>query len=236
MDVEEHRARGVGDVGGVHASAGEVPHQPGVDRAEGELAALGARPRSVDTVEQPAQLRSREIGVDQQTGTRLHERFVLPQLVAQFGGAAVLPDDGVVNRLAGGAVPHHRRLALVGDADRRELDARHARDALVHHRRLRLPDLTRIVLDPARPRIELPEFALRDRHHLRALVEQQRARAGGALVECEDGFHRGGLYGPRGSRPTKRPGTAPVTSPPLTTTRPFTSTQAMPSGRAYGSL
>lgn len=32
-------------------------------------------------------------------------------------GPGVLPHDGVVNRLAGGLVPHHRRFALVGDAD-----------------------------------------------------------------------------------------------------------------------
>ncbi len=36
---------------------------------------------------------------------------------ADVGGAAVLPDDGAVHGLAGRAVPHHRGLALVGDAD-----------------------------------------------------------------------------------------------------------------------
>ena len=37
--------------------------------------------------------------------------------LAQRRGAAVLPDDGVVDRLAGGAVPDTRGLALIGDAD-----------------------------------------------------------------------------------------------------------------------
>ena len=41
----------------------------------------------------------------------------LAQRVADGGGAAVLPDDGVVDRPAGGAVPQHGGLALVGDAD-----------------------------------------------------------------------------------------------------------------------
>ena len=36
-------------------------------------------------------------------------------------GARVLPDDRVVDRLAGLAVPDHGRLALVGDADRRDV-------------------------------------------------------------------------------------------------------------------
>ena len=40
------------------------------------------------------------------------------QPLAEVGGAAVLPDDRVVDRLAGLAVPDDRRLALVGDADR----------------------------------------------------------------------------------------------------------------------
>ena len=34
------------------------------------------------------------------------------------GGAPVLPHDGPVQRAAGAPVPHHRGLALVGDADR----------------------------------------------------------------------------------------------------------------------
>ena len=38
-------------------------------------------------------------------------------LRADVGGAAVLPDDGAVHGRAGGAVPHHGGLALVGDAD-----------------------------------------------------------------------------------------------------------------------
>ena len=41
--------------------------------------------------------------------------------VADLVGAGVLPDDGVVDGLAGGPVPHHRGLALVGDADRGEV-------------------------------------------------------------------------------------------------------------------
>src|SRR3546814_14982608 len=39
------------------------------------------------------------------------------QLLAESGGAAVLPDDRLVDGRTGLAVPDHRRLALVGDAD-----------------------------------------------------------------------------------------------------------------------
>ena len=39
------------------------------------------------------------------------------ELVAKGGGAAVLPDNCVVDRLAGGAIPDDCGFALVGDAD-----------------------------------------------------------------------------------------------------------------------
>jgi hypothetical protein len=48
---------------------------------------------------------------------RMARQPLRAQLGAQRLGAAVLPDDGVVDRLAGAAVPQHRGLALVGDAD-----------------------------------------------------------------------------------------------------------------------
>ena len=47
-------------------------------------------------------------------------RFSWPccfELLAESGGAAILPDDGVVDGLAGGAVPDDGGFALVGDAD-----------------------------------------------------------------------------------------------------------------------
>ena len=45
----------------------------------------------------------------------------------QLVGAGVLPDDGVGDRLAARLLPHHRRLALVGDADRGDVGGARAR-------------------------------------------------------------------------------------------------------------
>ena len=45
---------------------------------------------------------------------------------ADVGGAAVLPDDGAMHGLPGGAVPHDGGLALVGDADRGDVLCREA--------------------------------------------------------------------------------------------------------------
>ena len=101
-DIEQQRARGVGRVGRVHAPAGQPPQQEGIDGAEGELAALGARARAGDVVEHPGDLGRREIRVEPQPGLRDDRRLVArrAQRLADVGGAPVLPDDGVVDRLA----------------------------------------------------------------------------------------------------------------------------------------
>ena len=77
-------------------------------------------------------------------------------------GAGVLPDDRVVVRPAGVAVPHQRRLALVGDAERGKVAGRQLRrvQRRMQHRRGALPDLDRVVLDPARLRQDLFVFEL----------------------------------------------------------------------------
>ena len=48
------------------------------------------------------------------------------------------------------AVPRHDRLALVGDADRRHGRGADLLDDVVQRRPHRVPDLGRVVLDPAR--------------------------------------------------------------------------------------
>ena len=82
--------------------------------------ASAAVARAGDVVEQPGDLGGGEIRIEQQPGLgrRSPARGRRARsVVAGVGGAAVLPDDGVVDRLAGRAVPDDRGLALVGDAD-----------------------------------------------------------------------------------------------------------------------
>ena len=92
-DVEQHRAAGVGDVGGVHLAAGEVPHQPGVDRAEREVGvdrdvALGSSHSNFV----PQKYGSSTSPVRSRTRSQVSGRG---ELVAARRGAAVLPDDRV---------------------------------------------------------------------------------------------------------------------------------------------
>ncbi len=87
------------------------------------------------------------------------------ELRADIRGAAILPDDGAMHGLAGGAVPHDRGLALVGDADGGDV----ARGDIGFAQRLAAggdgggPDVLRLMLDPAGGRKMLREFLLRGR-------------------------------------------------------------------------
>src|SRR6266545_67388 len=153
LQVHEHGPAGVGHVGDVRPAlraAGKVPDAPGVDVAEYDLAPLGALAHPVDVVEDPLDLRSREVGGQRQPDLRAEPILaaVLCQLIADLVGPCVLPHDRVVDRLARGLLPNHRGLALVRDAHRREV----ARldlgllQAAGDHILGSLPDLHRIVI------------------------------------------------------------------------------------------
>ncbi len=193
VDVEEHRPRRVAHVGGVLPAASQLPDQPRVNGAECEPARGGpfAGPRNV--VEQPTNLAGREIRIDEQARFFLHERTraVGLQLFAELRGPAILPDDRVMNRVAGGAVPDDRGLALVGDPDSRDLARFESRAAerLDGHADLRRPDFLRVVLDPPGLRKDLLEFFLRDRFDGAVAIEHDGAGTRGPLVEGEEIIH-----------------------------------------------
>ena len=118
-DVVEQCARGIGHIGDVVLAAGEMPDEPAIDGAEGELAALGAGACAGHIVENPRDLGRGEVGIEDQAG--LCETVFASaagfEARAMSGGAAVLPDDGVMDGLAGCALPDDDGFALVGDAD-----------------------------------------------------------------------------------------------------------------------
>ena len=190
VDVEEHCAAGVGVVGHMGGPAGETPDEPRFHRAEKQLAALGALPRAGNVVEQPFELRAGEVGIDDQTRLlrdRLRHARRFLELVADSRRAAALPDDGVVHRLTGRLVPQDRRLALVRDADARDVRVRpELAERLRGHAALALPELQRVMLDPAGLRVVLRKGLLRHRGDAAAAVEENGAGAGRALVERKD--------------------------------------------------
>ena len=193
VDVEQQRARGVGGVGRVRLAAGEPPQQVAIDRAEQQLASLGALSRAGDLVEDPGDFGAGEIGIDDQPGLLRDDRLAAFrfQTCADIRGAAVLPDDGAVHRLPGGAVPHHSGLALVGDADGGDVLGGEAclLQRLAADRDGRGPDVLGLVLDPARRRKMLREFLLRARCDRNVAAEHDGARGGRALIDGEDKGH-----------------------------------------------
>ena len=119
--IHQQRAARVGRVGHVHAR--QVPGQPAVDRARRQLAGLGARARARQLVEQPRELGAREVRRERQARLRA-EAVDRAERRDPLGAARVLPHDRVGERAPALALPQHDRLALVGDADRRDVGRR----------------------------------------------------------------------------------------------------------------
>src|SRR5207249_4998169 len=125
------------------------------DLAEHQLAGFGPGSSAVYFIEEPLDLRSGEVRVEEQSSPCAEERFqpLGSELLAERRRAPVLPDYRVGDR-ASVAVPDDRRLALVRDSNGGQV----LRGCLCLLQRflrslqLRLPDLFRVVLDPARLR------------------------------------------------------------------------------------
>ena len=193
-DVEQQGARRVGRVGRVHRAAGQPPQQERCRPCRTPAGPAAAAARAPSTWSS-----SQAILVAEKYGSSSSPVFAAiaaswpsrAQPRAGVRGAPVLPDDGVVDRLAGGAVPHDRGLALVGDADAGDVLGRDAglghRGA--HGRDHRRPDLLRIVLDLARRRIDLAQLLLRAGDRRERCVEHDGARRGGALVDGDEVGH-----------------------------------------------
>src|SRR4030095_2614250 len=113
------RARRVAGISDVHFAVREIPNQPGINGAERELACLRSSARARLFLKNPLELWRAERGVDHQAGFSANERFQTPLLhsVAHGGGPTVLPNDGVPDRIARGAIPNNRCLALISNAN-----------------------------------------------------------------------------------------------------------------------
>lgn len=88
-------------------------------------------------------------------------------------GAAILPDNGIVQRDSGFAIPEEGRFALVGDTDGSNLirSDRCAGNCFRRHPDLGRPDLLAVMFDPPGLGEDLAKFALRDAAHRPGLVE-----------------------------------------------------------------
>ena len=174
----------------MYFALGQLVDQPGINSTEGQLAGLCFFTDARYIVQDPAELGAGEIRVKYKTGFVVCAvgdiRIFRHQLVLHVRGSAALPDDGMVDRLAGLTIPHDNSFSLVCDADRRDVliggtDLLHSRTC---DRKLRLPDFICVVFDPAGSREILCEFLLRHAADLSLLVEEYAAVAGRTSVEC----------------------------------------------------
>lgn len=195
LDVAEHRAGGVGRIGDMNPSLGQFPDQPGVDRAKRKAAAPGKGAGPFDVLEDPSELGSGEVGVHDQAGPAANrsDEFVRLELIAHSCRATVLPDDRVADRLSGLAIPDEGRLALVRDANARDLDRLRAGqpNRLAGHGKLGGPDRLGIMLNPPRLGKQLRELLLRDGDNRSGSIKQDGARTGRPLIEGENILLRG---------------------------------------------
>ena len=190
LQVEQLGARSVGHIASMHRAARQIPQQPGIHRAQADLARLSAAHTVRDMLQQPAGLAGREHGVDGQPGQAIDRvgQAALAQLGAEGRAAMALPGDARAERLARGALPGQHGFALVGDRQRGQLPAGHIFQDLGRGRQRRPPDLPGILLDPGRLGIGDGNRARGLFDDAARLVHQEGFRVGGALVEGEDEF------------------------------------------------
>ena len=179
LQVEEERPGGVRDVGRVDLAVRELPEEPRIDRAEREA-------RRVALGQDPLQLRRRKIWVGDQPGAVTDQ--VPRQLSAAFGRAPVLPDDRAVDGPAAAPVPDDGRLALIRQADGREVGRLDPGSGESVFRRAEdgLPELLRLVLHPARTRKILRHFAVAAPPRPQLLVDHEAGCPGCPLVDGEE--------------------------------------------------
>ena len=187
MNVKQNGTGRVGIIRNKNLSLRQVPDQPGVHRTEEQLALLSHPSGSLYMIQNPFDLRSGKISVRDQSGALSDQpvKALLLQPVDLLRSSAALPADGIVDRPSRLSGKADCGFPLVGDTDRRNI--RRLRSDLPHglhsHAELGGPDLQRIMLHPARLRINLSKFFLRGRAHMPHPVEQNTARTGRPLIQ-----------------------------------------------------
>jgi hypothetical protein len=193
-------------IGGEHLAVRQAKQQPGVHRAEHRLPRLRAASQAGHVLQQPLDLGGGEVRVEHQAGALADQRrlAMFGELRAARRGAAVLPDNRPVNGPAGIALPHAHRLALIRDAQGCRHDAR-LPDRLSRGLDRDAEDLVGVVLHLAGGREMLRELAIAPAEQPPVGCDDERGRAGRALIDREDGGHagsamKGGWTNPRSVR------------------------------------
>ena len=195
-DIIQHGAAGVGVVGHMRAPAGQLPDEPGIHRAEEQTAFLGHLAGIRHIVQDPLDLGAGKIGIDEEASVLADVvlQALALELLAQGGGTAALPNNGIVDGAAGFLIPHDGGLALVGDADGRDflrLDIAFGQ-YFYHHAVLGGVDLHGVMLHIAGLGVVLGELLLSHGDDILLPVEQNGAGTGGTLIQGDNILLHGG--------------------------------------------
>ena len=197
VDVEQHGARRVADVGDVRRAAGQLPDQPGVDGAERELAgARRARARrarcreSTRSWSRKNRRRSRRPVLLANRAPRARRALSRSQTsaVRRSCQTMALWIGSPVSRSQTIVVSRWFVMPMAATSCGRTL---RAAERLDRDGDLRGPDFLRVVLDPAGLRKICGNSFCATATMRAVVIEQDGARAGGALIECEDVRHDG---------------------------------------------
>ena len=174
----------------MYSALGQFVDQPAVYGTECKLALLCSCAESLNIVQDPAKLRAGEIRVKHKTGFVISAvgdvRIFLHQLCLHISSSAALPHDCVVNGLSCLLIPYNNSFTLVSDTDGSDvlISSANILHSLTSNGELCLPDLTCIVLNPARLRIILSKFLLSHAADLALLVEEDTSVTGCACIQC----------------------------------------------------
>src|ERR1700722_18592707 len=107
--------------------------------------------------------------------------------IADGGGAAALPDDGVGYGPSCGALPCEDGLALVGDGDAGDVSG--ASDTFTGRIENGLPDEERILLDEVWLWMKKPERRRCSKYDFALAIDEKSLGIGRALIDGEDEAH-----------------------------------------------
>ena len=171
----------------MHGTVGEFPDEPAVDRAGGELVVANAR-RGDAVLKHPLEFRRGKIRIGDESRRGVDRLGARRERETPRGGAPVLPDDRAADGHTGGAVPEYDGLALVGDAERRRNQPTLC-DRFARRVECAGKDFVGVVLDLAGLRKVLRDLAVAAAGYAAVGRDDHAGRAGGAFVDCKNGFH-----------------------------------------------
>ena len=192
VDVVEHGAAGVADIGDMQAASRQTPNEKTVYRTKSEFAIFSALANTGNVVENPGHFCARKISIRYQAGF-VYNGFIEAlglELVAERCSTAILPNNGVVDGFAGFTIPDDSGFALVGDTDSGYVVGGQVLgcQGILGNLQLSLPDGIGVVFHPARLGVDLLKFPLGSRHNMSVMIEDDGSGGSCTLIEREDIF------------------------------------------------